>query len=209
MRKSGIAIGLLAALLLGGCGRDQAVFKQQSSQDPLDFKAAYEALNDEVDENGKPKYDLVDIPEDNNIVILTYDEMMQFFDSGSGVLYVGRPGCPWCRKLLPALLAFAEEQRINIYYYDIQEIRDDNGPPYQALLAKLDPWLPVDTVTQSEDDPDFNPELKRVVVPQLFFVAKGQVAADWLGYEDPDLEAGDQERALARLRQLYAETDGN
>ncbi len=208
MSRFAIGLCLCAVLLLGGCAGQVPVFKQQSAEDPLEFKAAYEILNHEVDENGQPKYDYVEIPEDNPIVILDYEEMMGFFESGSGVIYLGRPGCPWCRQLLPALFEFAQAREINIYYYDVQEIRTDNGQPYQALLEKLDPWLPQDTVTQSPEDADFDPDLKRVVLPQLFFVKKGEIASGWLGYQDPDIDQGNTERIRARLEQMYQEMAG-
>lgn len=199
------ALFIALALLLAACGNSaDPVFKQQSAADPLNFKEAYEALNNELDDEGKPKYDPVEVPEDNNIVILDYDEMMKFFDSGSGVIYLGRSGCPWCRKLLPAMLDFAEREQINLYYYDVRDIREENGEPYRALLAKLDAYLPQDTVTQSEDDPDFDPELKRVVLPHFFFLSRGQVQAEWMAYRAEIIENNDYEQMSAKFDELYA-----
>lgn len=177
---------LSLALLTAACG-DQP-FRQQTATEAAEFKADYEALNEVLGEDGQPRYSYLELPADNPVVTLSYDEVMEFLDSGSGLLYIGRPGCPWCRLLLPTLLQFAGDKETYLYYYDVEAIRDANNDQYKALVERLYDFLPQDTVTQKEGEADFNPDLRRVVLPHLFFLDQGEIKSDLMAYRHPYLE---------------------
>ena len=203
LRRAALAICCLFLFcLLAACGDD--AFLEQTPEDAAQFKAEMEALNEMTDEDGEPLYKQLDIPEDNPVVILTYDEMREFLSRGSGLLLFSRPGCPWCRLLLPTLLEFAAERGIYIYLYDPEAIRAANDDDYKALVAELYDYLPVDTRSQDENSPDFDPTRKRLSIPHLLFLEKGEIMADYRGAQDPMLEAEDEAAIYEMLTEKYA-----
>lgn len=140
------------------------------------FKEDYEALNSLKNEDGSLKYLTMDLEEKNPIKYLSIEEVFDFFESGTGFIYIGRPACPWCRIAIPVMFDAAEQEELKtIYYYDIEQIRNSNTEDYKKLLEVLDEYLSIDTVTQSEKDQDFDPDLKRVVVPDFYSVKKGKI----------------------------------
>lgn len=162
---------IILILLLTGC--TNSTFKV--TEDSKKFKAEYEALNGEVTEAGS-EYLKLKINKANPFKYLTYEETMEFLDSGTGIIIFSRPGCPYCRATLNATIEFAEKNNIKrINYYNPEAIREANNAEYKALLEKLDKYLLVDTVTQKETDTDFNKDLKRLVVPHIFFINNGDV----------------------------------
>ena len=204
MKKAWICLLLaLGCALLAACGG--GAFRAQTDADAAAFKEAYEALNSELDENGAPKYFQLEIAADNPAVVLSYDEMREFFERGSGVLLLSRPGCPWCRKLLPTLLEFIADQETYLYCYDPEAIRAANDDDYKALVSLLDSYLDVDTVTQEEGSPDFDPMRKRLYVPHLFFLKNGEIKADLYAGGHPLLEQEDYAGMYALLREKYAQ----
>jgi len=181
------------------------IFTTETSgkNDSLRFKEEYEALNDEKNADGSAVYSFLTVPEDNNVVYLSFDELDDFMDNKSGLLYFGRPGCPWCRLLIPYMLDYAKEDSVYVYYYNIEQDRTENNLRYKAILAKLGEYLPVDTVTQSESDADFNPDLKRVVLPHLFFFSHGEVVAEINMYQHEFLRDSKAELVKNILRERY------
>ena len=204
MRKT-ITIGLILLIITvmtAGCGF--LGNNKIGTKDPLRFKQEYEALNDDLKEDGTNEYTFLSIDEKNKIVYLAYEELTDFIKSKTGLLYFGRPGCPWCRLLLPDLLKYAQEDNIDIYYYDIEKDRDENNDNYKNILSMLGEYLPTDVVTQDEDDPDFDPGLKRVVLPQLFFIKNGEVKADLYLYRHEFLSNKESAKVIQLLRDSYA-----
>jgi len=173
------------------------------TEDSLRFKKEYEALNDELNDDGTNRFTYMSIREDNKVVYLSYEDLLDFTGSGTGLLYFGRPACPWCRLLIPHMLEFAHENSATIYYYDIEADRDENNEKYINILSIFRGYLPTDTVTQNEDDPDFNPGLKRMVLPQLFFVNNGAITADTLMFRHEFLEVDDSESVKQLLSDMY------
>jgi len=175
----------------------------------LIFKEEYEALNDELNEDGANKYTVLSISENNSVVYLSYEGLIDFINNRTGLLYFGRPACPWCRLLVPHMLSFAKSGNTNIYYYNIERDRDENNDKYKSILSLLGEYLPIDTVTQNEDDADFNPELKRVVLPQLFFIKNGEVEADVNFFQHEYLVNNETEKVMQLLTDKYAPISSN
>ena len=182
------------------------------TEDSLRFKTEYEALNRESNEDGTYKYTHLSINEDNNAVYLEYTDLIDFVNYGTGLLYFGRPACPWCRLLVPPMLEFANENGVPVYYYDIEKDREENNAKYINILSIFQAYLPTDTVTQSEDEHDFDPKLKRVVLPQLFFMENGRVQADLLMFQHEYLRDNEPEKVkqlLGDMQNSTAVTSGN
>ena len=201
-----VILGLAVILLIGiisGCSLLEGVFGSAATADSTRFKNEYEALNSEKNDDGTNKYTYLSIDKVNNVSILSYEDLMEFINSKTGLLYFGRPACPWCRLLVPMMLEYAKEDMVTIYYYDIEKDRDENNERYKSVLAVLGEYLPTDTVTQKEDDPGFDPDLKRVVLPQLFFIRDGEVKAELYFYQHEFLRDNDTANVKQMLRYSY------
>ncbi|MFA5603577.1 MAG: hypothetical protein WDA12_01820 [Bacilli bacterium] len=163
---------ILLMVLLVGC-TDKNIWKE--TKDSLKFEKEYEVLNGTKNANGT-EYLNIDIPSANPIKYLTIDETIEFLENGTGILYLGRPGCPYCRSTLNTFLDFAKDNEIKkINYYNPEIIRSEGTDDYKKILEILDEYLKVDVVTQSEEDEDFDSTLKRLAVPDVYFVNKGRV----------------------------------
>ena len=204
MRKAllSIVLAVLISAAFSSCASGGSE-ELDGLSDSLRFKMEYEALNYEQNDDGTNRYAYLSIDEDNNIVYLTYADLLDFIDNGVGLLYFGRPACPWCRLLVPHMLEFAKEADVPIYYYDIEADRAANNHRYRYLLSVFGDYLPTDTVTQNEDDPDFDPELKRVVLPQLFFMRNGEVQANVLMFQHEYLSDDDSEKINQILSDMH------
>jgi thiol-disulfide isomerase/thioredoxin len=196
-------IALILVLLLVLFIVARADYSDSSSADALRFKQEYEALNDVLNDDRTNKYFYLSISEHNNIVYLTYEQLVDFTSNGTGLLYFGRPACPWCRLLVPHLLEYAKEAGVNIYYYDIEQDRSENNEQYQHILRIFRGYLPTDTVTQSEEEPDFNQGLKRVVLPQLFYLDNGEITFDILMFQHEYLEHDESEKIKQLLHNMH------
>ena len=210
MRK-GLYILIALVLILGlasGCDSPVSVFSRfNATADSIRFKEEYEALNSVLNEDGTNAHHVMSINRVSNVKYLDYGELMDFIDDKTGLLYFGRPACPWCRQLIPHMLEFAKEDRVDVYYYDIEHDRAENNDEYKSILAFFGEFLPTDTVTQDEDDPDFDESLKRVVLPHLFFLKDGKVVADLEFFQHESLRDGDSEKVKQLLRCSYAYID--
>ena len=206
MKKKAAAI-IIVFYILGATASCNSLTERvtgpRATADSIRFKEEYEALNGELNDDGTNAYTPVSIDEANKVKYLTYYELLDFIGNKTGLLYFGRPGCPWCRLLVPSMLDYAKEDNVTIYYYDIEKDRAENNAEYKDILAVLGEHLPTDTVTQSEGDLDFDPDLKRVVLPQLFFIKDGEVRSGLMLYQHAYLRDGQTENLKQMLRFLY------
>ncbi|MCL2519104.1 MAG: hypothetical protein FWF15_11125, partial [Oscillospiraceae bacterium] len=85
----------------------------------------------------------------------------------------------------------------------IEQDRDENNEQYQNILTIFRGYLPTDTVTQNEDDPEFNPGLKRVVLPQLFFMDNGAIKSDLFMFRHEYLEHDESEKVKQLLHAMH------
>lgn len=153
--------------------------------DNIKFKNEYEILNKQKG------YLDIDIPKDNNVKYANFDELMEFLDEGTGIVYFGFPECPWCRNALPVLLKTAKENEINnVYYFNAKTIRDEkelkNGKiittkkgtkEYYKLVEKLKDHLGV--YEGLEDS-----HIKRLYFPTVVFVMGGKIVGTHIGTVD-------------------------
>ena len=169
------------------------VINKDSDTDAFKFKEEYEALNGTtVYEN--LKYSTLNISENNPIKYSSYDEIIDIIENKSGIIYLGFPGCPWCRSALPILFDVAKDNDIKtIYYLNIlnerdsyvvqdgelaYEIDEDGNEKkgtkgYFKLLEVLDEHL-TDYII-SYDDKEYKTGEKRIYAPTVIFVRNGKV----------------------------------
>lgn len=104
---------------------------------------------------------------DNVFVYKSASEIIDILKTGTGLVYLGFPECPWCQKYSIYLDEVAREQNLEkIYYYNVRQIRSDNAPEYQEMVALLQEFL--------DKDADGNP---RIFVPDLTAVKDGEIIA--------------------------------
>ncbi len=204
-----IIIILLVLMAIGYYGLQmkgkKGFFKEQSPTDALTFKEDYESLNGTKFTYKEVEYtwSTVEINEDNNMVALTFDEVRELLNNGTGILYFSRSTCPWCRLLTPIVIDFANDINENIYYYNVVPDRDKNNDNYQELITKLYDILPLDTYTQSEDDPDFDETKHGIVQPMLFFIKDGKVVGHIYAFQHEYLQNNEIQRMSNLIGDAY------
>ena len=105
------------------------------------------------------------VASDNRFVYASDKEVLDIFDNGSGVVFLGFPQCPWCQHLSEHVDRAARAEGIDkIYYLNIREARTNNSEVYQKLVKKLEPYL--------EKDKNGNP---RIFVPDVSIIKNGKI----------------------------------
>lgn len=105
----------------------------------------YNAENDlTITQNLKMHEQYAGLPEDNRFIEETGSQIVNRFENGSGVIFLGFKECPWCQKAAPLINEAAEAEDTVVYYLDIQQERDASPLIYQELIGILSPHLKKD-----------------------------------------------------------------
>ena len=100
-----------------------------------------------VDENGKKT--------DNVFVYRTPEEIIKILKNGTGIVYLGGGGGPWCGQYVVYLNEVAKENNVEkINYLNILDERKNNTDAYKEIVSILSDYL------QYDDDGN-----KRIYVP--------------------------------------------
>lgn len=106
------------------------------------------------------------VADNHPFVQKTISEIIDQLQTGTGVIYLGFPECPWCQKYIELVDQVARQHHIKqISYYDIRQIRSDNTPDYQKIVALL-------KTHGLDTDQNGQP---RIFVPELVIVKNGQI----------------------------------
>jgi len=105
------------------------------------------------------------VEEDNVFVYISVSEAADILESGTGILYLGFPECPWCQTYVFFLNEAAQTLGITeIFYASILSDRSNNTLAYRRIVDVLGDRLNLDA--------DGNP---RVFVPDISVVKDGVV----------------------------------
>lgn len=75
---------------------------------------------------------------------ITIPEAHRFFtEKGSGILYMGKPNCPWCERAVPVLNEVALENKLTIWYINAADPEETSD--IATLKQDLHDALPVDS----------------------------------------------------------------
>ena len=146
-------IGIIMLIAIGGLAylsfeQKQSSVKEDAMSDAQKFATDYE-----------------NVPEDNRFVYATSEEILELFESGTGLVFFGFPECPWCQKLAPLVNQAAKQENLDkIYYFNIREARSENDDTYQKIVGYLKDYL--------SKDEDGNP---RVTVPDVTTLKNGEI----------------------------------
>ena len=152
-----LAIGFVGIIAIVICGwyiwsRSHVPASPQPS-DAARFKAAYSRVAD-----------------DNRFVFASAGEVLEKFESGSGLIFLGSQQCPWCQQLAPIVDEAAKAEGLDkIYYLDIRHARKTNDATYKKLVEKLKQHLRTDESGQP-----------RVYVPDVTALKDGRIVGHFL-----------------------------
>ena len=176
-----LAIGFVGVIAIVICGwyiwsRSQTPPSPQPS-DAARFKAAYSRVAD-----------------DNRFVFASASEVLEKFESGSGLLFLGFQQCPWCQQLAPLVDDAAKAEGLDkIYYLDIRHARETNDDTYKKLVEKLKPHLRTDESGQP-----------RVYVPDVTALKDGRVVGHFLQETTADGEKATPDTYWTKERRARA-----
>lgn len=141
------------------------------------------------------------VANDNRFVFASVSEVLEKFESGSGLIFLGFQQCPWCQQLAPIVDAAAKAEGLDkIYYLDIRHARETNDDTYKKLVEKLKPHLRTDQNGQP-----------RVYVPDVTALKEGHVVGHFLQETTVDGEKATADtywteerraRAIEQLRRM-------
>lgn len=109
------------------------IFVYFQQPDNIKFKNEYEKNSD--------IYGELIIPEENPMKYINVKEAVSLLQSGTGIIYIGFPECPYCRQVVPFLIQAAERANVEeIYYLNItkynNEFKVENGEVKKAKKEK-------------------------------------------------------------------------
>ena len=124
-----------------------------------------------------------DLTVNNVFVYRSLDEINKILETGTGVVYLGFPECPWCKGYIPYLNEVAINEHLDkIYYFNILNDRKNNTSGYKKTVQLLNDYLKYD-----------NEGNKRIYVPAVIAVNNGKIVGfddessfDTKGYETPE-----------------------
>ncbi len=171
-----ISLGLV--IYFNITNKDTNPFETDNSiTDAVKFKKEYESLNQNEDMLS------IKVDKDNPMKYLVDEELKDFLDSGTGIIYFGFNECPWCRNAVPVLIDALKERNIKeAYYLDVKDIRDEKkldeegkiittkegSDSYKLILEKLNSYLPSYEGLNDES-------IKRLYVPAVLFMKNGEI----------------------------------
>ena len=122
---------------------------------------------------------------------ITLEESIRIFkEKGSGILYYGYAGCPWCERAVPILNKVAKETGVTVYYINVHF--QTTKEAYNELMTYISPILEKD----SEGEPVFK-------VPEVIAVKNGEITDHHLALvEDFKIENDDSQMSDSQKKEL-------
>ena len=172
MRRFFALFLFLVLLLLSACGAggsDEAP-AVSSTIDPTNWMAGHE-------DDAVAFAAIYPVSEDNPFLIVSFEEVVRYFEIGTGVLVFGFPDCPRCFNAFPVLERAFKEMgmdqyegfRGSILYYDFFDDREADNERYRTLVELTKDFL--------RSDDSGNP---RIYSPDVFFVNAGTIVGNHL-----------------------------
>lgn len=118
-----------------------------------------------IKDNERFANEYTEVGKNNVFIYKNADEIIKILENGTGLIYFGFPDGPWCQAYVPILNEVAKEQNAKeIYYLNIQKIRNKNTSDYQRIVKIIKSYL-------SKDD-EGN---KRIFVPDVYAIRDGKI----------------------------------
>lgn len=148
----GVICGLM---ILSGCSSDATSSSADTSEETVVLSDEYEQLD-----------------EDNAFEIIAKEDLKDFIEHGTGILFLGYPACPWCQAYLPMLDEVLKEQDMQAYYYNIRTDKDEDRDFYDEIAQLL-----IDKNATNRDDlVQYDNDGKMVIyMPLTLFIEHGGI----------------------------------
>lgn len=170
--------------------------------DAVKFKKEYESLNGKVASRDY-KYPTVTLTDTNPFVYESSKKIIETLKSGTGIIYLGFPKCPWCRNAVNVLSYLNVDK---IMYLDMTDERDtyelvdgalkktkDGSKEYYEMLNILDDIL---SDYEIEDNgKTYSVGEKRIYIPLVIGVKDGKI----VGYHADTVELNEGQTAFDLL----------
>ena len=177
-----IVLVLTALLTLVSCGK-----QEQEVDKTVTITNSVELNTYDADMSGyKWLYD-----SEPAFIEITLEESIRIFKvEGSGILYYGYVGCPWCERAVPILNKVAKETGVTVYYINVHF--QTTMEAYNELMTYISPILEKD----SEGEPVFK-------VPEVIAVKNGEITDHHLALvEDFKIENDDSQMSDSQKKEL-------
>lgn len=192
MRKKQGIIGLVGAVVIVAAVVVMAVV----------FRQAPEVVQPTVDTFAQ---DYPSVASDHPFVAVSGEDAVRTIQTGTGMVFLGFPECPWCQKLAPLIARAAKEEGFaKVSYFNLRTARENNDQNYRQLVSLLKEYLPTD-----------ENGAQRISVPDVTAVKDGKIVGRYKSEPVAEGETADPEtywtaerteRALTQLRELMRQT---
>lgn len=189
---------VLTLLVLVGCSTGTPTDKTDKTTEKIDVSTLniLDFNNEQADMSG---YELLTDTKHVYKQITMEDSIRLFTEKGSGVVYYGYLGCPFCQQAVPVLNNAARQMGVDIYYVDVMSPEGTSDEITAELIDHIKDFL-----VEEEGEPVF-------YVPQVFVIKDGEIVGDHLSLVDSyDISEGDDmnESQRTELRNIYLEMIG-
>ena len=188
---------ILVCLCLTGCSTSSNV-DGTSNKDDINYVVIDTETSKFINEyKNINSYIEVNIPNETKIHYASTEEVLDLVTSGTGIIYFGRPTCPWCRNIIPVLAKVANTNNMVINYYNPGEVSADESYMYVSIKNKLSDYL------RSNENGE-----KAFYLPDVYFIKDGNVIGHKLGSLASQTDAyipltDEQVKELSDLYQSY------
>ncbi len=145
------------------------------TEDEIKFKDEYEKVNG-MELSSDYVLKNITIPNDNNVVYLSDDNIVEKLTKGTNVIYFGWADCNWCRTALPVLLDTLKENNIDtLYYYDFKSLRNayENGDEEKSKIYENIISIIGNDINTYFDEDSSRKDMKKMLVPTVVFIKNG------------------------------------
>ena len=149
------------------------------TEDEIKFKDEYEKVNG-MELSSDYVLKNITIPNDNNVVYLSDNNIVEKLTKGTNVIYFGWADCNWCRTALPVLLDTLKENNIDtLYYYDFKSLRNayENGDEEKSKIYENIISIIGNDINTYFDEDSSRKDMKKMLVPTVVFIKNG----DYIG----------------------------
>lgn len=134
----------------------------EDAADTLNSTAANPQTPDSTD---KLYEDYPRLPKDHRFVEQSASQIIERFNQGTGVIFLGFKECPWCQRFAPMVNQAAEAEGIEkVYYFDIKQASEYDPASYSQIVSIIAPYLQKDVNGQP-----------RVITPDVSVVWNGEI----------------------------------
>lgn len=108
------------------------------------------------------------------LVQMEKENLQDFLNYGTGIIFFGFPECPWCQAYLPMLDTVLKETQAQAYYYNIYVDKSADRPFYDEVSQ----ILKTNNISGNENVIHYTNEGKPVIyMPLTLFIEKGRIVA--------------------------------